>query len=367
MSPATLHRTRQGLLRHSAWDALLIALALGHGVLLLAVPGAVVVALGVWWGSNTVAHYFLHRPFFGPRPLNALFSLYLSLLLGVPQRLWRDRHLAHHAGVVYRWRLDRQLAVEAAAVLLLGVFLLTRHTHFFLAAYLPGYLAGLALCALHGHCEHARGTVSHHGLLYNLLFFNDGYHAEHHAHPGEHWTRLPRRADPTAPLSRWPAVLRWLEVFSLDGLERCVLRRPRLQRWLVARHRRAFGALLPEPTSIRNVAIVGGGLFPRTLLVLHDLLPEARFTVLDANQDNIDTARSLAPPGVVFVHAWYESEAVAGFDLVVFPLAFRGDRAALYRRPPAALVLVHDWLWRRHGAGAVVSWLLLKRLNRVSS
>ena len=83
MSTATLVPARPGLLRHSAWDALLVALAFGHGALLLAVPAAPVVALGLWWNSNTVAHYFLHRPFFRPRPLNALFSLYLSVLLGV--------------------------------------------------------------------------------------------------------------------------------------------------------------------------------------------------------------------------------------------------------------------------------------------
>jgi hypothetical protein len=199
------------------------------------------------------------------------------------------------------------------------------------------------------------------------LFFNDGYHVEHHAHPGEHWTRLPHRADPSARVSRWPAVLRWLNLFSLDSLERCVLRSAWLQRWLLACHGRAFRALLPETASIRCVAIVGGGLFPRTLLVLRELLPQARLTVLDADADNIETARALAPPDVEFVHAWYEPERVAGFDLVVFPLAFRGDRAALYRHPPAKLVLIHDWLWHRRGAGTVVSRWLLKRLNLVRS
>ena len=49
----------------------------------------------------------------------------------------------------------------------------------------------------------------------------------------------------------------------------------------------------------------------------------------------------------------------------MFPLAFIGDRAAIYRHPPAPVVLIHDWLWRPHGRGAVVSLLLLKRLNLV--
>jgi hypothetical protein len=53
------------------------------------------------------------------------------------------------------------------------------------------------------------------------------------------------------------------------------------------------------------------------------------------------------------------------FDLLVIPLAFDGDRRALYERPPASAMLVHDWIWRRRGSSAVVSRLLLKRLNLV--
>jgi hypothetical protein len=366
MSTATLlHCRPRGLLRHSVWDALLVGLAAGHGVLLLAVPTAPVVALGLWWNSNTIAHYFLHRPFFGPRPLNTMFSVYLSVLLGVPQRLWRERHLAHHAGVPYRWRWSGQLAVETTAVLGLWALLLAWRPTFFLTAYLPGYVLGLALCGLHGHYEHARGTTSHYGWLYNLLFFNDGYHVEHHAHPGEHWTNLPSHAEPGARGSRWPAVLRWLEACSLDGLERLVLHSRRLQRFVLVRHERAIRALLPEPATLRRVAIVGGGLFPRTLLVLRRLLPEARLVVIDASADNLEIARPFLTGDVQLVHAWYEPEAVRDCDLVVFPLAFRGDRDAVYQYPPAPAVLVHDWLWHRRGVGAVVSLLLLKRINLV--
>src|SRR5262245_18901534 len=277
--------------RYSAWDSLLVALALGQAALLLAVPVLPVIVLGLWWNSNTIAHYFIHRPFFASRTVNLGFSLYLSLLLGVPQALWRDRHVAHHAGVAPRLKLSRQLALETLAVLLLSALLLSSNPWFFLGTYLPGYFIGLGLCLLHGHYEHARGTVSHHGLLYNLLFFNDGYHVEHHAHPGEHWTRLPRHADPETPVSRWPAILRWLELLSLDGLERLVLRSRHLQGFVLDRHERAFRKVLPEPESIRRVAIVGGGLFPRTLLVLKRLLPHADFVLIDGDADNLQTAK----------------------------------------------------------------------------
>ena len=100
--------------------------------------------------------------------------------------------------------------------------------------YLPGYALGLALCFLQGHFEHARGTTSHYGWLYNWCFFNDGYHAEHHSRPGEHWTRLPQQPHAEAQTSRWPPVLRWLDAVNLDSLERALLRLPWLQRLVVA-------------------------------------------------------------------------------------------------------------------------------------
>jgi hypothetical protein len=368
MSGITIRAARRGLLRHSSWDALPIALAALHGTVLIAVPAAPVVALGLWWNSNTVAHYFLHRPFFRNRALNVAFALYLSVLIGVPQTLWRQRHLAHHAGRPWRLRLTPQLCVESALVLALWAGLLALAPWFFLTAYVPGYLAGLGLCWLHGHYEHAGGgTVSHHGTLYNFLFLNDGYHMAHHVHPGEHWTRLPQHAGLATRLSAWPAVLRWLETPWLERLERWVLRSPRLQRFLLDRHGRAFAALLPRLAGVRRAAVVGGGLWPRTPLVLRRLLPDARLVVIDRSADNLSAAGPFLPEGVEVVNDFYDPARMNDFDLVVIPLSFLGDREALYRRPPAPAVLVHDWIWRRRGQGVVVSWLLLKRLNLVTS
>lgn len=366
MSLARSTMARRGILRHSLWDALPVALAFAHAALLLAAPGLVVVAVGLWWGSNTVAHTFLHRPYFHSRALNVLFALFLTALLGVPQTIWRDRHLAHHAGVVWRFRLSVPLVVEVLLVAGVWGALAVLDGWFFLTAYLPGYALGMGLCWLQGHYEHARGTTSHYGCLYNLLFLNDGYHAEHHARPGLHWTKLPTLPRCDAPTSRWPAVLRWLDVLSLEGLERLVLRSTVLQRFVLGRHERAFRSLLPSLPERPRVAIVGGGLFPRTLLALDQLLPGASFTVIDRVAENIAVARPLAPAGADFVCAAYDPALVAGFDVVVFPLAFDGDRAAIYRAPPAPIVFVHDWLWCRRGAGVVVSYLLLKRLNRVT-
>ena len=365
MIQATPLATHHGILRHSPWDALFVVLAVAHGVLLLAVPTLPVVAVGLWWNSNTVSHNFIHRPFFRSRVHNSLFGLFLSALLGIPQSIWRDRHLAHHRGVAWRARLDRQMAAEIFVVLALWVALAMCHTTFFLTVYVPGYALGLGLCWLHGYYEHARGTISHYGRLYNLLFFNDGYHVEHHARPGSHWTELPKRIEGDASTSRWPAMLRWLDALSLDELERLVLRSASLQRFMLDRHERAFRRLLPPLPAAPRVAIVGGGLFPRTLLALQRLLPDATFVVIDRSAENIAVARSLVPAGVRFEHAYYAPALVKGFDVVVFPLAFTGDRPEIYREPPAPVVFVHDWIWHRRGAGVVISFLLLKRLNRV--
>lgn len=365
MSTAIFRSSEQGILRHSRWDALLVVLAGAHGALLWAAPVAPIIALGLWWNSNTIAHNFIHTPFFRARWLNRSFAVYLSVLLGIPQSIWRSCHLAHHAGARCRPRLSAQLLAEVVLVLALWMLLLTRQTHFFFCVYLPGYLAGLGLCWLHGYYEHCHGTVSHHGFVYNLLFFNDGYHIEHHARPGLHWTCLPRSAPSDGATSRWPAVLRWFDVLSLESLEKIVLRSARLQRFVLRCHEKAFRRLLPPLPPSPRIAIIGGGLFPRTLLILQRLVPGGRFVVIDRSADNIATARAFLPKDVQFWNECYDPARVSGFDVVVFPLAFVGDRAAIYHHPPASWVLVHDWLWHRRGISTIISFYLCKRLNRV--
>jgi hypothetical protein len=359
-------RDFNGLLRHGKWDGAFVALALAHGALVAAAPSVPVIALGLWWNANTISHNFVHAPFFRRPSLNAVFSAYLSLLLGLPQRLWRDRHLAHHAGKEWRWRGSGPLAFEMTLVAALWGALAAKAPGFLVSVYLPGFLIGLFLCWVQGHFEHRRGTTSHYGRIYNFLFFNDGYHVEHHARPLEHWRRLPQHATPNARASGWPAVLRWLEGCNLDGLEQLVLRSRTLQRYVLTRHERAIQSLLPGIGRIETAGVVGGGLFPRTALILRRLLPEANITIIDANPDHLRTARRFLDGQVTCVQGFFESERAVDFDLVVIPLAYVGNRGMIYRRPPARVVLVHDWIWRRRGPGAVVSWILLKRVNRVT-
>lgn len=372
MTTASLAAPARGLLRYSRWDAVLIGLAFAHGALVVALPSVPLIAVGFWWNTNTIAHNFIHLPFFRARILNRLFSSYLSLVLGVPQTLWRDRHLAHHAGCAWRWRLSWPLACESGLVLALWLALLALAPRFLLTTYLPGMLLALCLCKIQGHYEHSLGTTSHYGRLYNWLFFNDGFHFEHHRRPGKHWTQLPAWRAHEARTSRWPPVLRWLDALCLDSLERLVLTSRALQRFVLAKHERALRRLLPQVPAVRRVGIVGGGLFPRTALILQRLLPEAELVIIDADAQSLATAQSFLgsnDPVVLgrtqFVHGFYEPGSLPGLDLVVIPLSFRGDRSILYRRPPAPALLVHDWVWARQATGAVVSWWLLKRLNLV--
>ena len=368
MSTASLTPARRGVLRHSR-----VGRPAGRpgrpctACLLLAVPAAPVVAVGLWWNSNTVAHYFLHRPFFRCRALNVAFALYLSVLLGVPQTLWRDRHLAHHAGRPWRLRLSRSLCVESALVLALWAALLALAPAFFLTAYLPGYVRrpGAVLAARPLRARRRRHHQPPRVALQLPL-------------PQRRLSRgtpcPPRRALDPAAGTRRPggAAQRLAGGAALAGnavartAGALVLRSPRLQRFLLDRHERAFAALLPRLPAARRVAIVGGGLWPRTVLVLRRLLPAARLVVIDRSAENLATARPLLPADVEVINDFYDPVRMKDFDLVVIPLAFVGDREALYRDPPAPALLVHDWIWRRRGAGAVVSWLLLKRLNLVT-
>jgi hypothetical protein len=370
---------------HGAAVVALHALAASAPAPAVRAATVLLLALGMCWGSNTVSHIHLHGPLFRRERANRAFSLYLGVLLSVPQRWWKLRHLAHH-GQGRGERLGAAGALEVLAVAGSWAALLTAAPALFLSVTLPAWLVGLALCALQGHYEHAGGAfgVDHHGRLYNRLWFNDGFHVAHHRDPGAHWTALaafPRQAadarSPFPPLLRWCASARALanrvQGAALDALERAALVVPGGRALLLATHRRAWRALLAElpAASVGRAVIVGGGLFPRTALLLAELLPAAELVLLDAAPAHLARARrELARRGrlerVSCMPVQHAPGAAAPCDLLVIPLAYRGDRDALYRHPPARAVAIHDWIWRRRGsAGWRVSWLLGKRLNLV--
>jgi hypothetical protein len=333
--------------RFSRHDGVLVALAGLHAAVLLCWPGAPLIAVGVWWNSNTIAHNFIHRPFFRSAAVNRLFSAALSILLGIPQSLWRDRHLAHHGAVQWRLRVYPQLMYETGLVVCVWVALARFAPRFFLLTYAPAYLVGLLLCAAQGRWEHEHSgaPVSHYNPIYNWLMFNDGYHIEHHADPSVHWSELGGG-------------------HALAALEILVLRSPRLQSFVLTTHRRALLRLLPRLPPADRIAIVGGGLFPRTAIILQELLPGAKLTIIDCNRRNLEKARAFLNGAVEYRHARYTPGDPSDCDLLVLPLSM-AERGELYRQTAGPAVLVHDWMWRPRGEGAVVSPLLLKRINLV--
>lgn len=394
------------LFRASSRDALVLGAAVAHAALLAGAlafaasgaPGplacvalAMTLALAMNWSSNTTSHIHLHGPLFRGDAANAGFSVFLGVLLGVPQSWWKLFHLEHHGLLPSRASAQARAlrtrgAFELAALLAFVVPFAIAAPLAFVTVYAPAMALGFALCANQGRQEHRQSAegVDIHAPLYNRLWFNDGFHAAHHRAPQAHWTTLPERAaagdlvSPLPPLVRWldelPALANRAAASLIDALERATLHLPFVRRYLLSTHERAWASLLADAAEIRAVTIVGGGLFPRTALVLARLLPHARLTLMDAVPANLDRARAFLEPltrqnpdAVRFITGVFDPSTSAHADLLVVPLAYRGDRQRLYDAPPAPRVAVHDWLWRRRGAtGRRVSLLLLKRLNLIT-
>jgi fatty acid desaturase len=64
--------------------------------------------------------------------------------------------------------------------------------------FLPFYYFGHCLSMLNGYYRHFGGNpdepmgwgVSSYNRLYNWVWFNNGYHGEHHYRPRVHWTKM---------------------------------------------------------------------------------------------------------------------------------------------------------------------------------
>jgi len=155
----------------------------------------------------------------------------------------------------------------------------------------------------------------------------------------------------------------------LVALEQLPLRYPIVRQFMIDRHKRAFSRLLVAANARpADICIVGGALFPRTLIVLRELLPDAHITIIDASLDSLDEARAhmgALDDHTSFQHDIFDPRRTTSFDAVVIPVGYVGDREVFYRAP-TSLTFLHDWIWRVRGdGGTIVSWLLMKRLNFV--
>ena len=107
-----MSRAKTRFFRVSNWDALPAALAVAQLALVCGLyaawPGISwdvrigalsLYAVSVGWNLNSIAHNFIHNPFFRSDRLNRLMSLVISLALLSPQTMYRYVHLKHHAGI----------------------------------------------------------------------------------------------------------------------------------------------------------------------------------------------------------------------------------------------------------------------------
>ncbi|WP_443751320.1 fatty acid desaturase family protein [Asticcacaulis solisilvae] len=244
----------------SAWDAVPAALALLQFLLIVAfaclwwhmtwperIIGLVVYAFSVGWNLNSVAHNFIHNPFFTASWANRMVAYLISWSLITPQTMYHYVHLWHHAGnadypdedghtvdplSIYQFGADRKpeplwsyvflqffrdddpFALAArirsrrpadarramnefwSMLAVWSVFLVVAWP-FAILGIIASYL-GQCLSNLSGYYEHLGGNpdepiawgVSTYAPVYNFVFLNNGYHAEHHYRPKQHWTRM---------------------------------------------------------------------------------------------------------------------------------------------------------------------------------
>jgi fatty acid desaturase len=205
-----------------------------------------------------VAHNYIHNPFFKGRRLNFAFSVLNSLLIGGPQSLYRIHHLHHHKynndapdpetgttkDLTSTWRyspwpwreesfwsyallgyfrsdfgfllrevrrkgLLSWVIWESAALFALLIVMGLLNPGGLVLFYLPVWYFGNAAAQAENYLEHygaipgnrKTDSVSSYGRLYNLIWFNNGYHQEHHYRPQTHWTRIPEVKDLLPPES----------------------------------------------------------------------------------------------------------------------------------------------------------------------
>jgi len=193
-----------------------------------------------------VAHNFCHNVFFKSKTLNVCFSVINSLANTFPQTLFKYHHFNHHTSTndkakkygetkdrtsIYRyakelgepegfwsysfkspfrtdmiklWK-DTERKGGAKLAIFEMVWLAGFLTVIFLTNWQYGFIVifvlylGQALSFAENYAEHGNtintsnldNAVSSYTNWYNFIWFNNGYHQEHHYRPQVHWTEVP--------------------------------------------------------------------------------------------------------------------------------------------------------------------------------
>jgi fatty acid desaturase len=211
----------------------------------LLVPAFAAVAMSYCWNLQSISHNFIHNPFFVNEWLNRAYSVMETLIIGVPHVLYHHYHMNHHWGdndakdrqgntkdwsSIYRHSRDGkpepfwryvffsffrievtpvlrvaarhrhlpQVAVETMALAAFWATMAVVNWRYLVFFFLPSYYLGWTISYAEGYLEHYgckpgnpyANSASSYNWLYNLLWFNNGYHQEHHWDPKMHWTGM---------------------------------------------------------------------------------------------------------------------------------------------------------------------------------
>jgi fatty acid desaturase len=210
------------------------------------IPLGLIWSVSISWNINGISHNFLHNPYFKSGVLNRCFSILESVTIGFSQVFYEQVHKDHHKGnadlpdgqgrtrdplSIYKFGRDglpenpwtyvffsyfrddakaiyRSIRRKSAALAAWGILEIALFLSLYVAAgianwrflcfFLPFYYFGHCLSYLNGYYLHFGGKpdvplawgVSSYHRLYNWLWFNNGYHAEHHYRPRVHWTDM---------------------------------------------------------------------------------------------------------------------------------------------------------------------------------
>lgn len=247
-------------MKFSFKDIILVSISLVHLALIcivfffplsfseILIAGFVIIVLIVT-NYQCISHNFIHTPFFKIEFFNNLFSIINSLCLGLPQCIYREHHLNHHRynndpnkdeSSLYRFGVDGReehilsycligvfrtdlktlflrarktsenlVLIELLAVLCLMCVLIKLSWLKFTVFYVTTWYFGQVFALLENYAEHhgaklhdrQRDSVSCYNSIYNFLWFNNGYHQEHHYRPLVHWTKI-KSVTPELPNDR---------------------------------------------------------------------------------------------------------------------------------------------------------------------
>ncbi len=226
---------------------LFTVICFGHVSYWITLGSAVVSAALLCTNYFTIGHNFVHNPFFTSKTGNSLFSCFNSILIGAPVTLHRYYHFNHHRydnapidsktgergdiGSTYRFgqttgseepllryallsyfrndvpylvrlalkkRHHGQMMADALSIALFLSIMGWLNLPGLLFVYFPLWFVGNVATQAQNYLEHHggiagdrhRNAVSCYSRWYNLIWFNNGYHQEHHLRPQVHWTRL---------------------------------------------------------------------------------------------------------------------------------------------------------------------------------